>query len=100
MIIDSKNWSARQEGNQLYVEGTVTVGHPGIEPLLELSEIQDRSSNLNLDLKTRLLEGGFLQVVTEKQVVFEMTVDYPVPEINVRGETAMITSIAVESSEA
>lgn len=100
MTIDSKGWTARQDGNQLYVEGTVTVAHPGIDPVLEPSRLQDRSFNLNLDLKLQEQDGSFIQVLTEKTVTFEKTVNNHVPVVHVLSETGMVTSLAVARSEA
>lgn len=95
MTIESKGWSARQDGNQLLVEGTVTVAHPGINPVLEPSRRQDRSFSLNLDLKLHVQEGSFIQVLSEKSVTFETTVDNRVPGVNVFHEDKLVSSLAV-----
>ena len=77
MTIESKNWTAQidrmpsTEGGTFRIRGTVVVAHPGIVPVLSLSRIQDKSFALNIDLNLETQEGTFLQVVTEKEVMFE-----------------------------
>ncbi|HKS15073.1 MAG TPA: hypothetical protein VJS90_18740 [Pseudomonas sp.] len=82
MIIESKNWTAQidrmpsTEGGTFRIHGTVVVAHPGIVPVLSMSKIQDKSLALNIDLNLETQDGSFLQVVTEKEVVFELKVGY------------------------
>lgn len=98
MTIESTGWTARQSENVLRVEGTVTVAHPGIEPVLARSRLQDRSFNLNLDLNLQTLDGSFIQVLTQKQVVFEMTTSYDVPVVSVFHEGNRVSQLLVEHS--
>lgn len=52
------------------VQGTVTVAHPGIEPVLVEPKVRHRGGWETLELLLVEKEGIFTQVVTEKNVFF------------------------------
>jgi hypothetical protein len=53
------------------VQGTVTVAHPGIEPVLVEPTVRHRGGWEVLQLQLVEKEGIHLQVVTEKNVFFK-----------------------------
>jgi hypothetical protein len=52
------------------VQGTVTVAHPGIEPVLVEPKVRHRGGWEVLELQLMKKEGFFTQVVTQKNVCF------------------------------
>ncbi|WP_369988815.1 hypothetical protein [Pseudomonas xanthosomatis] len=97
MIIDTRGWVAQNDkmpGNARFrVYGTVTVSHPGIEPVLSMPGLQDRSFNLKLELQLQPQDGHYMQVLTERPVAFEMPCGYSVPRVDIFHEGQLITSI-------
>jgi hypothetical protein len=98
MYIQSKDWTARNDkmpgNNAVRVFGTVTVAHPGIQPVLRVRAAQDKSFTLALDLNLQQIEGSVLQVVTDKTVRFELPgVHGFIPAVDIFHEGELITRI-------
>lgn len=100
MIIETKDWYAQNDlmpspqGPCLRITGTVVVANPGIEPVLSMRAIQDKSFVLALELTSRELDGIHLQVVTEKSVRFELPGDHRhVPWVTIFHEGRLLTTI-------
>lgn len=98
MYIETKDWTAQNDkmpGNpRLRVRGTVTVGHPGINPELSVRARQDKSFALALELSLKVADGTFVQMVTDKTVDFELPGDHGhIPKIDIFHEGEVITSI-------
>lgn len=98
MTIETKGWVAQNDkmpGNACFrVYGTVCVAHPGIEPVLSMPDLQDRSFNLRLELKLQEQDGIYPQVVTEKLVAFQMPGDHSnIPKVEIIHDRKLITSI-------
>ena len=96
-MTESKNWTATQTDTLLRVEATVTVANPGVTPLLVPSRIQDKSSNLNLDLVLEEKDGVQLMVMTDKPVVFEKDFGYPVRLVVVLHDGKAIETLRVNA---
>jgi len=75
MTITTKNWTAQIDRMPGAVSfrafGTVTVRNSGITPRLVLSEIQDKSFDLRLDLELETTHEIALQVLTDKFVEYK-----------------------------
>ncbi|HCV40052.1 MAG TPA: hypothetical protein DGQ94_15315 [Pseudomonas sp.] len=72
MIIECKEWRAHHDKMlpaELRVSGTITVSHPGIEPVLVLRASQNTSTTVALDLELQDKEGSF-PVICDKEVRF------------------------------
>ena len=96
-MTESKHWTATQTDTLLRVEATVTVANPGVTPLLVPSRIQDKSSNLNLDLVLEQEDGIHLAVMTDKPVVFEKDFGYPVRLVVVIHDDKAIETLRVNA---
>ncbi|WP_130903494.1 hypothetical protein [Pseudomonas sp. Sample_22] len=76
MTIKTKGWTAqidRMPGAASFrTYGVVTVAHTGITPKLELSEEQDKSYDLRLELKLESSNEISLQVETDKFVEYKV----------------------------
>ncbi|MDV9033070.1 hypothetical protein Q7C30_013270 [Pseudomonas sp. RAC1] len=96
-MTESKHWTATQTDRLLRVEATVTVANPGVTPLLVPSRIQDRSSNMNLDLVLEQEDGIHLAVMTDKPVVFEKDFGYPVRLVVVIHDGKAIETLRVNA---
>lgn len=76
MTITTKDWVAqidRMPGAPSFrTFGTVTVAHSGITPRLVLSEIQDKSFDLRLNLELETTHEAALQVLTDKFVEYKL----------------------------
>ncbi|MEG0858572.1 MAG: hypothetical protein RSD81_22005 [Pseudomonas sp.] len=94
-----KDWYIQHDlmpgsGGSFRVIGTFTVANPGIVPVLEKARIQDKSMGLNLELKLVQEDGMFTQVLTEKEVRFEMPGDHrDIPWVNVLHEGKLLSTI-------
>ncbi|TDF83529.1 hypothetical protein E1573_11465 [Pseudomonas sp. H9] len=76
------------------VRGTITVAHPGVTPTLVKAVRQDRSYALNLELKLEQGEGMAIQVLTDKEVCFEMAGNHSdIPWVNVLHEGELLTTV-------
>lgn len=64
------NTDAPGEPTYFEVQGTVTVAHPGIEPVLVEPKVRHRGGWEVLELQLVEREGIALQVVTQKDVFF------------------------------
>ena len=98
MLIGTKNWVAQNDkmpGNARFrVQGTVTVGHPGIVPTLSQCAVQDKSHALALEITQHTLEGFFTQSIVDKDVCFEMAGSHDsIREVDIFHEGKLITSI-------
>lgn len=75
MNIETKNWKAQinrmPHDNFIRVDGVVTVPHSAILPSLEVSQIQDKSFDLRLDLKLTVPQDIGLDVLTDKSVTYK-----------------------------
>jgi hypothetical protein len=71
-----KDWTAhidRTPGNASFrTLGSVTVANSGVTPVLVLSDIQDKSFDLRLELKLEQSEGIALPVLTDKLVEYKV----------------------------
>lgn len=100
MSIETKDWTIQNDqmpsagGGCFRVRGTITVAHPGINPVLVEAPIQDKSFALNLELKLEEQAGSFLTVLTEKVVCFERRGDHSeIPWVNVLHEGKHLTTV-------
>ncbi|MEN8642341.1 hypothetical protein [Pseudomonas sichuanensis] len=98
MTIETKGWVAQNDkmpGNAYFrVYGTVSVAHPGIEPVLIMPGRQDRSFNLRLELQLQEQDGFYPQVRTEKVVTFQMPGDHSyIPKVEIIHDRKLIASI-------
>ncbi|KJK06724.1 MULTISPECIES: hypothetical protein [Pseudomonas] len=100
MTIKTKDWSIQNDlmpgigGGSFRVRGTITVANPGIKPVLVKAKIQDKSFGLNLELQLEQEEGMFMQMLTDKEVCFEMSGDHSyIPWVNVIHEGEQLTTI-------
>ncbi|CAK18111.1 hypothetical protein [Pseudomonas entomophila] len=98
MKIETNGWVAQNDkmpGNARFrVYGTVTVGHPGVQPTLSLRAVQDKSYALALELTLKAADGIYPQVVTDKAVTFEMPGDHSnIPKVDIFHDGELITSI-------
>ncbi|WEK31067.1 MAG: hypothetical protein P0Y58_02440 [Candidatus Pseudomonas phytovorans] len=98
MIIECKNWKAQHDkmppGARLRVHGTITVGHPGVVPVLVKRAIQDKSFALALELELKREEGIFNQVVCDKEVRIELPGEHgPIPKVDIFHEGKLIGTI-------
>ncbi|MDR6605976.1 hypothetical protein [Pseudomonas synxantha] len=76
MTITTKDWIAqidRMPGAASFrAFGTVTVANSGITPKLVLSELQDKSFDLRLDLELETTHEIALQVLTDRFVEYKI----------------------------
>ena len=98
MIIECKEWHAQHDkmppGTRLRVHGTVTVSHPGMVPVLVKRAIQDKSMAVALELELQKKDGNFLQVVCDKDVLFEaQDVHGHVPKVDIFHDGQLIACI-------
>ncbi|MFQ6575258.1 hypothetical protein [Pseudomonas sp. UM16] len=100
MAIKTKDWSIQNDlmpgigGGSFRVRGTITVANPGVNPVLVKARIQDKSFGLNLELQLEQVEGMFMQMLTDKDVCFEMSGDHSyIPFVNVLHEGEHLTTI-------
>ncbi|MEB0206812.1 hypothetical protein [Pseudomonas sp. CCC3.1] len=77
MNIETKNWKAQinrmPHDNFFRVDGVVTVPHSAILLSLEVSQIQDKSFDLRLDLKLTVPQDIGLDVLTDKSVAYKVS---------------------------
>nr|WP_314524100.1 hypothetical protein [uncultured Pseudomonas sp.] len=75
MSIQTKNWTARinrMPGDSFFrTSGIVTVAHPGVTPKLVMTQVQDASHHLRLELILENSNENTLQVLTEKAVEYK-----------------------------
>ena len=75
MSIKTKDWTAqidRMPGAASFrAFGTVTVAHTGITPKLVMTDLQDKSFDLRLELILENSNGISLQVETDKVVEYK-----------------------------
>jgi hypothetical protein len=75
MIIETKDWAALKDNTpgtpSFRAYGTVTVANPGVTAKLEFSPLQDKTTNLRLNLVLERSDGIHLQVLTEKFVEYK-----------------------------
>jgi hypothetical protein len=75
MTITTKNWIAQIDrmpgAASFHASGTVTVRNSGITPRLVLSEIQDKSFDLRLNLELETTHEVALQVLTDMFVEYK-----------------------------
>jgi hypothetical protein len=87
MAITTKNWVAqidRMPGAASFrTYGTVSVAHTGITPKLVLSEMQDKSFDLRLELILETSSEISLQVITDKQVEYKVLGDSNVSGVSI-----------------
>src|SRR5471030_475685 len=87
MAITTKNWVAqidRMPGAASFrTYGTVSVSHTGITPKLVLSEMQDKSFDLRLELILETSSEISLQVITDKQVEYKVLGDSNVSGVSI-----------------
>ncbi|WP_415772351.1 hypothetical protein [Pseudomonas sp. LB3P38] len=85
--IKTKNWTAqinRMPGAAFFrTFGYVTVAHTGITPKLVMAEVQDKSSNLRLELQLETSNQAALQVVTDKFVEYKVKGDSHVTDVSI-----------------
>ena len=97
MSIKTKDWTAqidRMPGNQSFrVCGTVTVADPLVIPKLELSDIQDKSFNLRLNLLLATPQDIALQVVTDKFIEYKTVGDSNVTGVSIFYEGKLLHHI-------
>jgi len=98
MIIECKDWQAQYDkmppGTRLRVNGTITVSHPGLVPVLVKPSRQDRSYALALELKLEHEDGYFTQVVTDKDVRLELPDEPgPIPKVDIFHDGKLIASL-------
>ncbi|MEX5502858.1 hypothetical protein Q1J61_03610 [Pseudomonas putida] len=98
MIIECKDWQAQYDkmppGTRLRVNGTITVSHPGIVPVLVKRRMQDKSFALALELKLEHEDGNFTQVVTDKDVRLELPGEPgPIPKVDIFHDGKLIASL-------
>ncbi|MGN8259091.1 hypothetical protein ACLEJW_07135 [Pseudomonas sp. SMSB3] len=97
MSIASKNWKVQHDkmppGARLRVHGTVTVNHPGIEPVLVRRAAQNGSTTVTLDLELQRKEGAFVQVVCDKAVRFEESILDTVSQVEIFHDGQLLASI-------
>lgn len=98
MIIECKNWHAQYDkmppGARVRVNGTITVSHPGIVPVLVKRAIQDKSFALALELELEHEEGNFMQVVCDKVVDLELPGERgPIPKVDIFHDGKLIATI-------
>ncbi len=98
MTIECKNWHAQLDkmppGTRFRVHGTVTVNHPGIEPVLVKRAKQDKSMALALELELKKKDGNFLQFVCDKEVHLELPGEQgPVPKVDIFHDGKLIATI-------
>lgn len=99
MIIECKDWQAQHDkmppGTRLRVNGTITVSHPGIVPVLVKRRRQDKSFALALELELQQQNGNFIQVVCDKEVTFETQDEHGlIPRVDIIHDGKLIASIA------
>jgi len=87
MAITTENWVAqidRMPGAASFrTYGTVSVAHTGITPKLVLSEMQDKSFDLRLELILETSSEISLQVITDKQVEYKVLGDSNVSGVSI-----------------
>ena len=98
MIIECKGWKAHHDkmppGTRLRVQGTITVSHAGIVPVLVKRRKQDRSFALALELELQQQDGNFIQVVCDKEVTFETQDEHGlIPRVDIIHDGKLIASI-------
>lgn len=97
MSITTKDWTAqidRMPGAASFrTFGTVTVAHTGITPKLVLSDLQDKSFDLRLDLKLEKSNEVSLQVVTDKFVEYKVLGDSSVTGVSIFFEDKLLHHI-------
>jgi hypothetical protein len=75
MNIETKDWVALKDhmpgAPSFRTYGTVTVAHPGITAKLEFSPLQDKTTNLRLNLVLERSDGIYPQVETDKFVEYK-----------------------------
>lgn len=97
MSIASKNWKVQHDkmppGARLRVTGTVSVNHPGIEPVLVRAAVQTTSTSLALNLELQTKDGVFPQVVCDKDVRFEVAANDQMTYVDIFHEGRLLTRI-------
>ncbi|EJK98686.1 MULTISPECIES: hypothetical protein [Pseudomonas] len=97
MSITSKNWTAqidRMPGAASFrTFGTVTVAHSGITPILVLSDKQDKSFDLRLELKLQHADDISLPVLTDKFVEYKVLGDSNVTGVSIFFEGQLLHHI-------
>lgn len=98
MIIECKDWKAQHDkmppGARLRVQGTITVSHPGVVPVLVKRAIQDKSFALALELELEHEDGNFMQVVCDKEVRVELPGEQgPIPKVDIFHDGKLIATI-------
>lgn len=97
MSIKTKDWTAqidRMPGSQCFrVYGTVTVADPRVIPKLELSDIQDKSFDLRLNLVLATPKDITLQVVTDKFIEYKTMGDSNVTGVSIFHEGKLLHHI-------
>ncbi|WHS60328.1 hypothetical protein [Pseudomonas sp. G2-4] len=87
MAINTKDWTAqidRMPGAASFrVYGTVEVSNSGIIPKLVLSETQDKSFDLRLELQLEQSDEVALQVITHKHVEYKVLGDSSVTGVSI-----------------
>ncbi|VVN75645.1 hypothetical protein [Pseudomonas fluorescens] len=97
MSIKNSDWVAqinRMPGDAFFrVYGTVTVAHPGIIPTLVVSPMEDKSSDLRLDLELKDSGDITTQVLTEKAVTYKNPSDSSVSCVSIFYEGKLLHHI-------
>ncbi|MFS2202278.1 hypothetical protein [Pseudomonas sp. Pseusp3] len=97
MSIKTKDWTAqidRMPGSQSFrVNGTVTVADPRVIPKLELSDIQDKSFDLRLDLVLAIPQDITLHVLTDKFIEYKTMGDSNVSGVSIFYEGELLHHI-------
>lgn len=87
MSIKTKNWTAqidRMPGAASFrTFGYVTVAHAGITPKLVMTDLQDKSFDLRLELKLEKSDEVALQVETDKFVEYKALGDSHVTGVSI-----------------
>ena len=87
MTIKTKDWTAqidRMPGAASFrTFGTVTVAHTGITPKLVMTELQDKSFDLRLELVLENSNEVSLQVETDKVVEYKVLGDSYVSGVSI-----------------
>lgn len=98
MSIKTKNWTAqidRMPGAASFrTFGYVTVANSGITPTLAMTALQDKSTNLRLELKLEQSSEVSLQVETNKFVEYKALGNSHVTGVNILFEGEQIHHIS------
>ncbi|CAM3638801.1 hypothetical protein CCOS865_00166 [Pseudomonas reidholzensis] len=98
MTIETKGWTAQNDklpGSPTFrVQGTVTVAHGGLQPVLQVRAMQDKSMALALELTLENLGGMHTQAVCDKPVSFVLAGGHDgIPKVDIFHEGGLIARI-------